>query len=113
MKAYRDLTCANANASSNERCSLLTVARCTPVSHRKLIEHLSHPRAVDQHFMAAFLLTYRSFTTPSRLLRLLRARFDVPEPPCLTPSELSSFHADVVRPIRLRVINVLKHWLRG
>ena len=78
----------------------------------KLVERLTNPSFVDQDFVTAFLLTYRSFTTPTRLLAMLRGRFDVPMPHNVTAAELATFYRRMVVPIRLRVVNVIKHWLR-
>jgi len=78
----------------------------------KLVERLTFPGGVEPTFLNAFLLTYRSFTTPTILLKLLRSRFAVPLPHNVTDAELALFHTCVVKPVRLRVINVTKHWLK-
>ena len=43
---------------------------------------------------------------------MLRSRFRVPEPHNLTPAELGHFHRLIVVPTRMRVINVVKLWLK-
>jgi len=78
----------------------------------KLVERLTHPAGVEPTFVTAFLLTYRSFTSPTTLLQLLRARFAVPLPHNVSEAEVALFHSCVVKPIRLRVLNVTKHWLK-
>lgn len=59
----------------------------------KLVEHLTHERYNNPHFIGEFLLTYRSFTEPGTLLRLLTERYYMPEPtsPDLTPEDLAYF----------------------
>ena len=40
-----------------------------------------------------------------------QARFAVPVPHNVTAAEAQLFSDHMVRPIRLRVVNVLKHWI--
>ena len=77
----------------------------------KLIERLTYEKYPDPNFTFVFLLTYRSFTTPLTLLRLLRERFIVPTPHNLSPMEIDYFERMKTIPIHLRVVNVLKHWV--
>lgn len=56
----------------------------------------------DPVYMNAFLLTYRSFTTPQELLQLLKLRYNVPLPTRATSSELEQFIKAHQNPIRLR-----------
>ena len=55
----------------------------------------------DSDFVNTFLLTYRSFTTPDKLLKKLFERYDVSD-------EVMEEAADV---IRMRVCVVLKRWV--
>ena len=61
--------------------------------------------------MQAFLLTYRSFTTPLDLLKLLSNRFQVPIPNDLSESEVEEWKMKKQKPIQLRVFNVTKLWV--
>jgi hypothetical protein len=60
----------------------------------KLIEILTLGEAIDPNFRQVFFLTYRSFSTPQRLLLKLITRFMVDN-----------------TEIRLRVCNAIKHWI--
>eukprot|EP01117_Protostelium_nocturnum_P009844 TRINITY_DN3510_c0_g1_i1.p1 TRINITY_DN3510_c0_g1~~TRINITY_DN3510_c0_g1_i1.p1 ORF type:complete len:948 (+),score=371.20 TRINITY_DN3510_c0_g1_i1:310-3153(+) len=79
----------------------------------KLVEHLTFPKFVDPVYAVDFLLTYRSFCTPEQLLNLLIERFDVPEPLNMDNSEKEVYQNGVVKPIRLRVFNVIKMWVEN
>eukprot|EP01103_Thecamoeba_quadrilineata_P015041 TRINITY_DN4631_c0_g1_i1.p1 TRINITY_DN4631_c0_g1~~TRINITY_DN4631_c0_g1_i1.p1 ORF type:complete len:865 (+),score=156.13 TRINITY_DN4631_c0_g1_i1:38-2596(+) len=68
----------------------------------KLVEALAHEKNQDHDFLGAFLLTYRSFTTPEDLLDKLILRFDAPP-----PEDQALFQ----RSFHLRLVNVLKKWL--
>eukprot|EP01112_Ceratiomyxa_fruticulosa_P003017 TRINITY_DN13423_c0_g1_i2.p1 TRINITY_DN13423_c0_g1~~TRINITY_DN13423_c0_g1_i2.p1 ORF type:complete len:698 (+),score=159.41 TRINITY_DN13423_c0_g1_i2:79-2172(+) len=77
----------------------------------KLVERLAWHKTPDTEFTAAFLLTYRSFTTPTELLNLLIARYNIQAPPTAT-SEKDLARFDLKKKIiQLRVANVLKMWL--
>ena len=77
----------------------------------KLIERLTHEKIQDLTIRYVFLLTYRSFTTPTELLTKLTNRYYVPLPPNLTPSELELFKKNKLAPIQIKVCSVLKNWL--
>lgn len=81
-------------------------------SLNKLIEKLTDETAVDLSFIPTFLLTYRSFTTPDRLLEKLKERFDVPVA-IAARREMNeeAFRQTVVRPVQLRVISFVKKWV--
>eukprot|EP00080_Pristionchus_pacificus_P020959 PDM80979.1 sos-1 [Pristionchus pacificus] len=49
----------------------------------KLVERLTHHSTIDIAYVRTFLISYRSFCKPSRLLELLILRFDVPLPKVL------------------------------
>lgn len=77
----------------------------------KLVAMLTHEHHLDPEYLLAFLLTYRSFTTPSDFLDKLQQRFQIAPPPFIDDEDLRRFQETMQRPIRLRVFNVLKHWL--
>ncbi len=54
--------------------------------------------------MGAFLLTYRSFTTPQALLTMLKQRYNIQPPSGLSEKELSLFVEKKATPIRLRLV---------
>jgi hypothetical protein len=61
----------------------------------KLVERLTFPNHVNTHYMQHFLLTYRTFTTPTELLSLLSERADMPDPIRASDSQMEVFR---VRP---------------
>jgi hypothetical protein len=77
----------------------------------KLVGMLTHEHHLDPEYLLAFLLTYRSFTTPGDFLDKLQQRFQISPPPFIDDEDLKRFQETMQRPIRLRVFNVLKHWL--
>jgi len=89
----------------------------------KLVERLTHHLFLYPKFSVAFLMCYREFCSPRELFDLLVERFNVPD---LVPtaemelkgsayfSELTKrFKREYQQPIKLKVINVLKHWIEG
>ncbi|KAL6054788.1 Son of sevenless 1 [Balamuthia mandrillaris] len=76
----------------------------------KLVQRLTIDEYPDTDYLAAFLLTYRTFTTPPELLDLLTARFNMPRPKSPTKQQLEEFETKRNR-VRLRVFNVLKTWV--
>lgn len=79
----------------------------------KLVERLTYPNFVDPDFLFEFLLTFRSFTNPKELLDLLIKRFQVPIPDYMRENEKEQeiFQRIFVKPVRLRVFNVIKKWI--
>eukprot|EP01102_Stenamoeba_stenopodia_P018147 TRINITY_DN661_c1_g1_i1.p1 TRINITY_DN661_c1_g1~~TRINITY_DN661_c1_g1_i1.p1 ORF type:complete len:1017 (+),score=351.00 TRINITY_DN661_c1_g1_i1:339-3389(+) len=75
----------------------------------KLIQRLTFEKHPDPNFLSVFMLTYHAFTTPTELLELLILRYNTPPPPGVAPE---SWERDKQIPIRLRVVNVLRHWLQ-
>lgn len=57
----------------------------------KLVERLTFPNHVNTHYMQHFLLTYRTFTTPTELLSLLSERADMPDPIRASDSQMEVF----------------------
>ncbi|GAA5993217.1 hypothetical protein JCM10908_004513 [Rhodotorula pacifica] len=85
---------------------------------RCLVERMTlHDTTIDAGFSNTFLLTFRMFTTPLDLARLLWARFDLSPPThpdtgaALSPEELKKWTSQKLTPIRLRVYNLFKTWL--
>jgi len=79
----------------------------------KLVERVTFEKYADTNFQRDFMYTYRSFTTPKELLELLIKRYNMQVPKGLSYGELQEWKQNKQRPIRLRVINVLKHWLEN
>jgi len=46
------------------------------------------------------------------LLEKLRQRFNIQPPPFITADDMKRFQDTMQKPIRLRVFNVLKHWIQ-
>ncbi|KAL1987021.1 hypothetical protein VTN96DRAFT_5177 [Rasamsonia emersonii] len=78
-----------------------------------LVEQLTRHDKLDASFNNTFLLTYRSFTTANELFDLLVQRFCIQPPPGLTPDELQMWIDRKQKPIRFRVVNILKSWFEN
>ncbi|KAI9025102.1 ras guanine nucleotide exchange factor domain-containing protein [Phycomyces nitens] len=78
---------------------------------KALIVLLTMHNYLDMKFINTFLLTYRSFCTPSELLDRLEARYNMEAPEGLLGKELDTWEQKKLRLVRLRVSNVLKNWL--
>ncbi|KAI9793896.1 MAG: hypothetical protein M1816_007148 [Peltula sp. TS41687] len=76
-----------------------------------LVERLTWHDKLDQDFNDTFLLTYRSFTTASELFDMLVMRFSIQPPYGLAPDDYQLWVDKKQRPIRLRVVNILKKWV--
>lgn len=77
----------------------------------KLCERLTYEKYPDINYLTAFMLTYRTFVTPTELLDLIIMRYNVPPPTTTTPEVLEKFKQKKELPIQLRVLNVLKTWV--
>ena len=75
-----------------------------------LVEQLTRHDKLDASFNNTFLLTYRSFTTASELFEMLVYRFTLQPPYGLNPDELQMWTDLKQKPIRFRVVNILKSW---
>ncbi|KNC49780.1 cell division control protein [Thecamonas trahens ATCC 50062] len=96
----------DAEAASTSGCSV----KAGTLS--KLVERLASAGQSDMQYGQAFLMTYRSFMTPFQLLELLMLRWFTPPPPELqTEAELEEHATKVQKPIRLRILKLLKNWL--
>ncbi|GAA5973817.1 hypothetical protein JCM11641_003174 [Rhodosporidiobolus odoratus] len=77
-----------------------------------VIAATSHEGRVDSSYLSAFLMTYRTFCTSSQLLDQLIDRYLVPEPEELDGEQYKEWDSKKLKPIRARVTNFLKAWVR-
>ncbi|OUM62570.1 hypothetical protein PIROE2DRAFT_44156 [Piromyces sp. E2] len=76
-----------------------------------LVERLTSHDSSDLSFTNTFLLTYRSFCTSTQLMAELLKRYSLPQPKGLTDiNEINEWHEKKLKPIRIRVCNVVKSW---
>ena len=75
-----------------------------------LVEQLTRHDRPDTTFNTIFLLTYRSFVTATELFELLVHRFNVQPPSQLTRDEYQTWEEHKQKPVRFRVVNILKSW---
>ena len=75
-----------------------------------LVEQLTRHDRLDWSFNNTFLLTYRSFTTASELFEMLVKRWSIQPPPGLTNEDYRVWVDKKQKPIRFRVVNILKSW---
>ncbi|KAI0244577.1 Ras guanine nucleotide exchange factor bud5 [Massospora cicadina] len=79
-----------------------------------LVEMLTpHDNIIDDDYAKAFLLTFRSFCTPTVLLDKLICRFNLTPPSGLMLSQQQMWKKHKLLPIRLHVYNILKLWLES
>jgi len=76
-----------------------------------LVEQLTRHDKLDANFNNTFLLTYRSFTSARELFEMLVVRFTSQPPEGLTQADYDTWRDRKLRPIRFRVVNILKSWL--
>ncbi|KAJ5672129.1 hypothetical protein N7507_001256 [Penicillium longicatenatum] len=75
-----------------------------------LVEHLTRHDKLDASFNNTFLLTYRSFTTACELFELIVQRFNIQPPFGLNADDMQMWVDRKQKPIRFRVVNILKSW---
>ncbi|KAF2264765.1 ras GEF [Lojkania enalia] len=75
-----------------------------------LVEQLTRHDRLDPAFNNTFLLTYRSFTTASELFEMLVKRWSIQPPYGLAKSDYQTWVDKKQKPIRFRVVNILKSW---
>lgn len=75
-----------------------------------LVEQLTRHDKLDSNFNPTFLLTYRSFTTARELFELLVMRFQIQPPEGLAHADFDTWRDRKQKPIRIRVVNILKSW---
>ncbi|PYH85976.1 cell division control protein Cdc25 [Aspergillus uvarum CBS 121591] len=78
-----------------------------------LVEQLTRHDKLDASFNNTFLLTYRSFTTAKELFELITQRFNIQPPFGLNPDEMQMWVDRKQKPIRFRVVNILKSWFEN
>ncbi|BGP35350.1 Ras guanine nucleotide exchange factor bud5 [Rhodotorula toruloides] len=85
-----------------------------------LVERMTlHDTTIDAAFSNTFLLTFRMFTTPLELARLLWIRFDMSPPRHpetgaeISADEMKQWTAQKLTPIRLRIYNLFKTWVES
>jgi son of sevenless-like protein len=78
-----------------------------------LVEQLTRHDKLDASFNNTFLLTYRSFTTAAELFEMLVQRFSVQPPYGLNQDEMQMWIDRKQKPIRFRVVNILKSWFEN
>ncbi|OKL57559.1 hypothetical protein UA08_06997 [Talaromyces atroroseus] len=78
-----------------------------------LVAQLTRHDKLDASFNNTFLLTYRSFTTASELFDKLVQRFSIQAPFNLTQDEHRMWIDRKQKPIRFRVVNILKTWFEN
>lgn len=109
----------------------IPVIRCATLT--KLVERLTYHK-YQPNIVDSFLTTYRSFISdPEELLDLLIERFKIPDPPLWvvypnfvgSPDDLPEcdqtayrqyikrFRQEYSKPVKMRVINVLKSWIKN
>ena len=76
-----------------------------------LVEQLTRHDRLDSPFNNTFLLTYRSFTTASELFEMLVNRWKIQPPYGLNGEDFQTWTDRKQKPIRFRVVNILKSWL--
>ena len=75
-----------------------------------LVEQLTRHDRLDSQVNNTFLLTYRSFTTAPELFEMLVKRWSIQPPYGLNGAELQEWTDKKQKPIRFRVVNILKSW---
>jgi hypothetical protein len=83
-------------------------------SLEKLIQILTSPDKFDQSFLFSFMLTYQSFTTSEELVQLLVNRYNIPPPQDKVNDSKAfiQYKENTLLPVRIRVCQVLKHWIQ-
>lgn len=78
-----------------------------------LVEQLTRHDKLDSSFNGTFLLTYRSFTNARELFEHLVQRFNIQAPEGLAQPDYEVWRDRKQKPIRFRVVNILKSWFDG
>lgn len=76
-----------------------------------LVEQLTRHDRSDALYNATFLLTYRSFISAAELFQFLVKRFNLQPPANLDREEMLQWEEQKQKPVRFRVVNVLKAWV--
>ena len=75
-----------------------------------LVEQLTRHDRLDPNFNSTFLLTYRSFTSATELFEMIVKRFNTQPPNGLQQGDYKNWEEKKLKPIRIRVVNILKSW---
>ncbi|EMC98066.1 hypothetical protein BAUCODRAFT_66762 [Baudoinia panamericana UAMH 10762] len=75
-----------------------------------LVEQLTRHDRLESQFNNTFLLTYRSFTSAPELFEMLVKRWSIQPPGGLSDQEFQTWVDKKQKPIRFRVVNILKSW---
>lgn len=79
---------------------------------RALVEHLTQHDITYRSFNSTFLLTYTSFSSAQEVFQeLVSNRYDIKPPAGLTSEQISLWVDRKQRPIRVKVANIMNHWL--
>ncbi|KAK4123230.1 ras GEF [Parathielavia appendiculata] len=76
-----------------------------------LVEQLTRHDKADMNFNNTFLLTYRSFTTARELFEMMVKRFTIQPPEGLSQADYETWQHRKLKPIRIRVVNILRSWV--
>ena len=77
-----------------------------------LVEKLTpHDQIVDTAFSSVFFMTFRLFTTPVEFAEEIITRFQLSHPSGLAEQDVEMWTQQKLKPVRLRVSNLLKLWL--
>jgi son of sevenless-like protein len=68
----------------------------------KLVEKLTFHKMPSTDYTMAFLVTYRSFTTPETLFKLLTNRYKISATAEMNDVQRKLYHAKKIVPVRLR-----------
>ena len=108
-KSY-SVVCVSEN---NQDVMLLQMIRgrlqVVAATEAKLIEKLTDDQEHDLTYMNNFLLTFRNFTAPEKVLEILVDRFHVLPPNNPTPEDLEFYSKHKV-PTQLKVLDVITWW---
>lgn len=122
---HRTLSSKDIDKHSRAEIDHIPVIRCATLT--KLVERLTYHK-YQPNIVDSFLTTYRSFISdPEELLDLLIERYKIPDPPINIvcpdfhgPSDettykqyLKRFRQEYTKPVKMRVINVLKSWIKN
>lgn len=122
---FDDLRGHKTDMEEIDKADGMRVIRCATLE--KLVERLTYHKH-QPSILEAFLITYRFFSSPRELLKLLIERFNIPDPPIhlmypgfngsprcerMVKQNIRRFRQEYSKPVKMRVINVLKSWVKN
>lgn len=128
---HRTISSKDLDGQSRTEVDHVPVIKCATLI--KLVERLTYHK-YQPNIVDSFLTTYRSFISdPEELLDLLIERYRIPDPPVYVvcrnnygqPDDLTEidrafyrsylkrFKQEYTKPVKMRVINVLKSWIKN